>query len=146
MVRPIPSNDEARIDLSADPADPFLPTGYFPASGGELPLHAHLFGVCDPGAAKAWAAQGFVAGAAAYPAVQSVGRVGLRSGTVAFFLLCKAVGYLEGCFSCFPRRRFGLLSGRKECMGLGKREGEGFIGNMQKRRHSGPGMPPLLGG
>ena len=83
-VRPIPSNDEARTDLSADPADPFLPTGYFPASGGELPLHAHLFGVCDPGAAKARAAEGFVAGTATYPAVQSVGWVGLRSGAVAF--------------------------------------------------------------
>lgn len=38
-----------------------------------------------------------------------------------------------------------MLSGRKEYMGLRKREGEGFIGNIQKRRHSEFGMPPLLG-
>lgn len=83
MARRTPSSDEAHPDVFPHTFYPFLQGGHFAPSGCELPLYAYLFHVCHSSAAKTRPVERVVAGRATHSSLQPLGRVGVRSGTVA---------------------------------------------------------------
>ena len=60
---------------------------YFPLDSSELPLYPDLFTICGGGVTETWSGKRIIPCDKTDMFLSSMGRVGLRSGTVKFVIL-----------------------------------------------------------
>ena len=60
---------------------------YFPLDSSELPLHPDLFTICGGGVTETWSGKRIIPCDKTDMFLSSMGRFGLRSGTVKFVIL-----------------------------------------------------------
>ena len=60
---------------------------YFPLDSSELPLYPDLFTICGGGVTETWSGKRIIPGDKTDMFLSSMGRFGLRSGTVKFVIL-----------------------------------------------------------